>query len=131
MTNMQDLRKQLEASFGNLTPAKAQELAKGMVDRDAAKDQVARLAADLIEWSQRNRVRLTTMIRDEVRDQLTQMGVASRDDVDALRKRVRDLERASRARSVRTTAKRSSAKTGAKAAAASRSTAKRASTPKA
>jgi polyhydroxyalkanoate synthesis regulator phasin len=129
MANMQDLRKQLEASFGNLTPTKAQDLAKGMMDRDAAKEQVARLAADLIEWSQRNRARLSTMIRDEVRDQLRQMGVASQEEVDALRKRVRDLERASRARTAKaSTAKRSSKAASAKGGA---STAKRASAPKA
>jgi polyhydroxyalkanoate synthesis regulator phasin len=130
VTNMQDLRKQLEASFGNLTPTKAQELAKGMVDRDAAKEQVARLAADLLEWSQRNRARLTTIVRDEVRDQLKQMGVASQDDVDALRKRVRDLERAQRAGSAKATAaKRRSASTT--KATAARATAKRGTTPKA
>jgi len=135
VTNMQDVRKQLEASFGNLNPSKAQDLAKGMLDRDAAKEQVARLAADLIEWSQRNRARLTTMIRDEVRDQLRQMGVASQEELDALRKRVRELERASRARTAKaSSAKRGSSKAGtasAKRSAAKPTTAKRASAPKA
>lgn len=133
MTNMQDVRKQLEASFGNLTPSKAQDLAKGMLDRDAAKEQVARLAADLIEWSQRYRGRLTTMIRDEVRDQLRQMGVASQEELDALRKRVRELERTSRARTAKaSSAKRASSKAGttsAKRSAAKSTTAKQASTP--
>jgi polyhydroxyalkanoate synthesis regulator phasin len=127
MANMQDVRKQLEASFGNLTPTRAQELAKGMMDRDAAKEQVARLAADLLEWSQRYRARLTTMIRDEVRDQLRQMGVASQDELDALRKRVRDLERSQRARTVKASAAKKG--TGAKAASgkptATKTTAKR------
>jgi polyhydroxyalkanoate synthesis regulator phasin len=110
MATMQDVRKQLEASFGNLTPTRAQELAKGMMDRDAAKEQVARLAADLLEWSQRSRARLTSMVRDEVRDQLTQTGVASQADLDALRKRVRDLERAQRARTVKASAKKGTSK---------------------
>ena len=132
MANMQDVRKQLEASFGNLSPAKAQEMAKGMMDRDAAKEQVARLAADLIEWSQRNRARLTTMIRDEVRDQLRQMGVASQDEVDALRKRVRDLERASRARTAKaSSAKRASSKSSTAKSGTAKPAAKRAGAPKA
>jgi polyhydroxyalkanoate synthesis regulator phasin len=114
MATMQDVRKQLEASFGNLTPTRAQELAKGMMDRDAAKEQVARLAADLLEWSQRNRARLTTMVRDEVRDQLRQMGVASQEELDALRKRVRDLERAQRARTVKASTKKATSKAAAK-----------------
>jgi polyhydroxyalkanoate synthesis regulator phasin len=120
MATMQDVRKQLEASFGNLTPTRAQELAKGMMDRDAAKEQVARLAADLLEWSQRNRARLTTMVRDEVRDQLRQMGVASQEELDALRKRVRDLERSQRARTV----KASSTKKAASKAATAKTTRK-------
>ena len=137
MATMQDVRKQLEASFGNLNPSKAQDLAKGMLDRDAAKEQVAKLAADLIDWSQRNRARLTTMIRDEVRDQLRQMGVASQEEVDVLRKRVRELERASRARTAKASAKRASAKGAssktatAKTSTTKRTTTKRASAPKA
>jgi polyhydroxyalkanoate synthesis regulator phasin len=129
MTNMQDVRKQLEASFGNLNPSKAQDLAKGMLDRDAAKEQVAKLAADLLDWSQRNRARLTTMIRDEVRDQLRQTGVATQEEVDALRKRVRELERASRARKAKTSsAKRASSRgTSAKSTSSTGTSAKRAS----
>ena len=37
------------------------------------------------------------MVRGEVRDQLRQMGVATEEEVNALRKRVRDLERTARA----------------------------------
>ena len=120
MAKMQDVRKTLEASLGSLTPSRAQEMAKGMLDRDAAKEQVSKTAADLMEWSQRNRNRLTTMIRNEVRDQLRQAGVATEDDLNALRKRVRDLERSARA----TGAKRSGAKSS-KAATKAKSPAKR------
>jgi polyhydroxyalkanoate synthesis regulator phasin len=125
MATMQDVRKQLEASFGNLTPTRAQELAKGMMDRDAAKEQVARLAADLLEWSQRNRARLTTMVRDEVRDQLRQMGVASQEELDALRKRVRDLERSQRARTVKASTKKATSKAAAAKTTRKTSSAKR------
>jgi polyhydroxyalkanoate synthesis regulator phasin len=107
MAKLQDVRKTIEASLGNLTPTRAQEIAKGMLDRDAAKEQVSKTAADLMEWSQRNRNRLATMIRSEVRDQLRQSGVATADELNALRKRVRDLERTMKAtRSTRSTAKR-------------------------
>ncbi len=112
MAKIQDVRKTIEASLGNLTTTRAQELAKGMLDRDAAKEQVAKTAADLMEWSQRNRTRLMEIVRAEVRDQLRQMGVATQDDVNALRKRVRELERASRATGAkRGTTKRTSAAT--------------------
>jgi len=94
MAKMQDVRKTIEGSLGNLTPTRAQEIAKGMLDRDAAKEQVSKTAADLMDWSQRNKNRLTGMIRNEVRSQLKQAGVATEEELNALRKRVRELERA-------------------------------------
>jgi polyhydroxyalkanoate synthesis regulator phasin len=94
MTKFDDLRKSVEATVGNLSPAKAQQLAKSLVEPGARKEQVAKTAADLVEWSQRNRERFRTAIRREIADQMQQMGVATRVDLDALKKRVRDLERA-------------------------------------
>jgi polyhydroxyalkanoate synthesis regulator phasin len=112
MAKMQDVRKTIEASLGNLSTTRAQEIAKGMLDKDAAKEHVTKTAADMMEWSQRNRAKLVEVIRGEIRDQLRQMGVATEDEVNALRKRVRDLERASRAGN-----RGNVKKTGAKAAA--------------
>lgn len=120
MAKMQDVRKTIEASLGNLSTTRAQEIAKSMLDKDAAKDQVSKTAADLMEWSQRNRTRLVDLIRGEVRDQLRQMGVATEDEVNALRKRVRELERASRATGARGGKKTTGAKAPAKAKTASR-----------
>ena len=114
MAKMQDVRKTIEASLGNLSTTRAQEIAKSMLDTDAAKDQVTKTAADLMEWSQRNRTRLVELIRREVRDQLRQMGVATEEEVNALRKRVRDLERTARATGARAGKKTSGAKTTAK-----------------
>jgi len=79
-----------------------------MLDTDAAKDQVTKTAADLMDWSQRNRARLVSLIRGEVRDQLRQMGVATEEEVNALRKRVRDLERTARATGARGGGKKTS-----------------------
>jgi polyhydroxyalkanoate synthesis regulator phasin len=118
MAKMQDVRKTIEASLGNLSTTRAQEIAKSMLDKDAAKDQVTKTAADLVEWSQRNRTRLVELVRGEVRDQLRQMGVATEEEVNALRKRVRDLERTARATGARGGGKKTSgAKTTAKATA--------------
>jgi polyhydroxyalkanoate synthesis regulator phasin len=93
MTRVDDMRKQFEATIGNLTPARAQELAKGFLEPGAAKEQIAKTTADLLEWSQRNRQRLRSAIQDEIRDQRSQMGVATQDERDAVRKRGRELER--------------------------------------
>jgi len=100
---MQDVRKTIEGSLGNLSPTRAQEIAKGMLDRDAAKEQVSKTAADLMDWSQRNKNRLMTMIRNEVRSQLKQAGVATEEELNALRKRVRELERAGKRPGARST----------------------------
>jgi len=131
MAKMQDVRKTIEASLGNLSTTRAQELAKGMLDRDAAKEHVTKTAADLMEWSQRNRARLMGLIRAEVRDQLRQMGVATQEEVNALRKRVRELERASRpsgskrGSAKRSTGKSSTAKSSGAKASASKSAARK------
>ncbi len=124
MTRVDEMRKAFEATIGNLTPTRAQELAKGFLEPGAAKEQVAKTAADMMEWSQRNRQRL----RSEIKDQMRQMGLATQDELDALRKRVRELERAAGmtasggrpAAAKKTSAKRtSSKKTAAKKASTS------------
>lgn len=107
MTTMGDVRKIVEAAVGKLSPAKAQELARSVMHGEG-KEQIAKAAQDLQEWSNKNRQRLTDLVRSEVRAQLTAIGVASKDDVDALKKRVRELERGGSKRS--TAKKRSSAK---------------------
>lgn len=127
---MNDLRRYMEATVGKLTPAKAQEMARSIVGgQSKGREQVQRVAQDLLEWSKTNRDRMTEMVRREVREQLRSMGVATRDEVDALKKRVRDLERGSKpasstARSTAKPAAKTAAKTTAtsKAAAAKRST---------
>ena len=85
-----DIRKTFEAVIGQLSPAKAQQLAKRYLEPEAAKEQVAKTAGELINLSQR----LRDTVRKEVTQQLRSMGAATQSDLDALRKRVRDLERA-------------------------------------
>jgi polyhydroxyalkanoate synthesis regulator phasin len=89
-----DVRKIFEGTIGVLTPAKAQQLAKDMMEPGAAKEQIAKSAADLLDWSQSNRDRLSTFIRREISDQMKSVGVATQADLDSVKKRVRDLERA-------------------------------------
>lgn len=103
-----DVRKFVEAALHNLTPAKAQQLARSIA-KGEKREQVSKLAQDLLEWSQRNRERVVGLVRREVRDQLKTLGVATKDDLEALRKRVRALERAAKPKS--TAAKRPAKKT--------------------
>jgi hypothetical protein len=102
------IRKNVESAIGRLSPKRAQELASSLMP-DQSKEQIAKATQSIMEWSNRNRERVTELVRAEVRSQMNQFGVASRDEVDALRRRVRELERA-QAKPKRSTAKRSSAK---------------------
>ena len=90
---LDDLRKTIEARIGEFTPARAKSLAKSLAGPGAAKDQVAKSAADIIEWSQKNRDRIKEFVRREVSSQVGVIGVAAQADLDALKKRVRTLER--------------------------------------
>jgi BMFP domain-containing protein YqiC len=87
---LDDIRKTFEAVMGQLSPAKAQRIAKKYLDPGAAKEQVSKTAGELVQLSQRVR----DSVRKEVASQMRSMGVATRDELEALRKRVRDLERA-------------------------------------
>jgi len=87
---LDDIKKTFDAVIGQLTPAKAQEMAKRYLEPGAAKEQVAKTAGELIDLSQR----LREAVRKEVTSQMRSMGAATQDELDSLRKRVRDLERA-------------------------------------
>ena len=125
---MTDMRRYVEATLEKMTPAKAQEMARSVM-QGQGREQVQKFAQDLMDWSNKNRERLTELIRSEVRGQLKSLGVATRDDLDDLKRRVRALERtgrgasaAKRPRAKKTTAKRSTAKRGAAAGTTTRST---------
>jgi polyhydroxyalkanoate synthesis regulator phasin len=128
MTALEDVRKTIEAAIGNLTPAKAQELARSFADPGTAKEQVAKMAGDMLEWSQRNRDRMREFVGREIAAQMTSVGVATQSELDALKKRVRDLERhvGMTASGRRSDAKKSTAKaTTAKKTTAKATTAKK------
>jgi polyhydroxyalkanoate synthesis regulator phasin len=89
---VEDIRKLMEGTIGKLTPAKAQELARSLTGEDR-REQAGRLAQDLLDRQQRGLERAKDLVTREVRSQLKAMGVATQSDVDALKKRIRTLER--------------------------------------
>ena len=118
-----DVLQFVEATLDRISAARAQELAKQMASGEG-REQVAKVAQDLVDWSQRNRERARALVQREVTAQLSVIGVATKDDYEALKRRVAALERT---RSKRAPAKRTSAKsTAAKATAAKRTAANRA-----
>jgi polyhydroxyalkanoate synthesis regulator phasin len=98
--NADDMRKYLDSLFDKLSAAKAQEIAKGLLGEDR-REQAQKLAGDLMESAQRNRDRVKDLISREVKSQMKSMGVATQGEIDALKKRVRDLERTGKVPSAR------------------------------
>jgi len=90
---LDDVRKTIEATLSSLTPQKAQELAKGLLEPGTAKEQVSKTAAELMDWSHRNRERVREFVAAEISGQMKTVGVATQAEVDGLKKRVRALER--------------------------------------
>jgi BMFP domain-containing protein YqiC len=90
---LDDMRKFVEAALGQMSPSHAREVAQSILKGEPT-EQVNRFARDLAGWSQRARERVAELVRSEVQRQLKAMGVVTRDDLDAVRARIRDLEKA-------------------------------------
>ena len=80
----------------------------------------------MLVWSQRSRERLKEFVSREVSSQMNSVGVATQADLDAVKKRVRDLERRAgmTASGRRSSAKKSTAKKSAAKKSTAKSTAK-------
>jgi polyhydroxyalkanoate synthesis regulator phasin len=103
------VRKYVEAGREALTPKKAEELARALVKEGQARgEQVAGLARDLAEWSRRNSEKLLDTIRAEVKRQIARAGVATKDDIESLKRRIRKLEATGKA-SGKTSARKTTA----------------------
>jgi polyhydroxyalkanoate synthesis regulator phasin len=121
------VRRYVEAGREALSPGKAEDMARALARQgEIRRDQVSGLARDLVDWSRRNRERLLDLIRREVKKQISRTGVATKDDIDSLKRRVRELERG------RGGAKGTAGGTKARAATTGRATkkAKRSTTPR-
>ena len=103
------VRRYVEAGREVLTPGKAEELARALIQQGQARaDQAGRVARDLIEWSRKNSERFRDTVRHEVQKQLSKAGVASKEEVDGLKRRIRELESAAKSSGTkRTTTQRS------------------------
>jgi polyhydroxyalkanoate synthesis regulator phasin len=123
---LEDVRKYMEAALGSLNQSRAREMA-GSLMRGQPAERVNRFAQELLGWSQRTRERITELVQAEVKKQMRVVGLATRDDLDTLRARVRELEKGSSSRSASGSAKRASSS---KRSTAKRSTAKRSSAKK-
>lgn len=87
------VRRYVEAGREALTPKRAEELARSLVkEGQARRDQATGLARDLLEWSRKNSERLRETIRREVTKQIGRAGLATKAEVESLKRRIRKLE---------------------------------------
>jgi polyhydroxyalkanoate synthesis regulator phasin len=119
------VRRYVEAGREALTPRKAEEMARALSkEGQARRDQVTSVARELVEWSRKNSERLLATIRAEVKRQLARTGVATKDDIESLKQRIRKLEAGGGStRSTRATRAASGGSTRAPRSATSRKTA--------
>jgi polyhydroxyalkanoate synthesis regulator phasin len=87
------VRRYVEAGREALTSKKAEEMARDLVKQgQARRDQVGRVARDLRDWSMKNSERLRDTISREVKKQMSRAGVATKEEVESLKRRIRKLE---------------------------------------
>jgi polyhydroxyalkanoate synthesis regulator phasin len=100
------VRRYVEAGREALTPKRAEELARVLVrEGQARRDQVGKVAGDLLEWSRKSSERLRETVRREVGRQIDRSGLATKDELEGLKRRIRTLE-ADRKTPARTTSRR-------------------------
>ena len=101
------VRRYVEAGREALTPKKAEELARALVQQGQARaDQAGKIARDLVEWSRKSSERLRDAIGEEVKKQMSKAGVATKDEIESLKRRIRELESQAKSSSGRTTSRR-------------------------
>ncbi|MGH9169196.1 MAG: hypothetical protein ACRD02_15355 [Acidimicrobiia bacterium] len=87
------VRRYVEAGREALTSKKAEEMARELVKQgQARRGQVGRVARDLRDWSKKNSERLRETISREVKKQMARAGVATKGEVESLKRRIRKLE---------------------------------------
>jgi polyhydroxyalkanoate synthesis regulator phasin len=125
MTQNDIFRRSIEAgiAFTEMTRSRAEEIVRDVARSGELQwDQVQEQVEDLIEWSRRNTEQLIGLIRKEVATELSQLGIVTREHLEAVEQRLDErLDDVARVRAGRETAKRAPAK---KAPAKKASTAK-------
>jgi polyhydroxyalkanoate synthesis regulator phasin len=96
------------SGVAELTRNRAEQLVKDMMkEGELRRDRASSLVKDLVERSQQNRRELMRVVQSEVRNQMANLGVVTRRDLERLERRVTRLEGSSK----KTTRRRASPKT--------------------
>ena len=136
MPGVQDLFRRLLDSgvaFTQMTQERAEAIVRDLVRAgEVQSEQTTRFVQEILEQSRQNTERLLETVRNEVREQVASLGLADRDDIQALRDAVNRLR--SRTAAATGTAARtasSTRKTTAKKASGAKKTARKTTAKKA
>lgn len=107
------LRKYMDSLMGitEMPRERAEKLVRDLQERGEIRARDIRKATeDLVERSVRNRRELVGLVQKEIRRQIRSLGLATREDVDKLARRVKTLESQSRSSKKTTARKKTTAK---------------------
>ena len=125
------LKRLLDAgmTFTAMTQARAEDLIRDLVRAGEVQAEQAQSVIDeLVERSRRNSERLIDAVRAEIRQQMASLGLATKNDVERLERRIADVSAARGSR--KATTKKASTRKATKATKAARKSGGRASTVK-
>jgi polyhydroxyalkanoate synthesis regulator phasin len=140
MTDNDLLKRLLDAgmTFTAMTQARAEDLIRDLVRAGEVQAEQAQSVIDeLVDRSRRNSERLIDAVRAEIRQQMANLGLATKTDVERLERRVADVSAAQGSRRATTRkaparkATKAAKKSGGRAAGAKKASAKKASAKKA
>jgi polyhydroxyalkanoate synthesis regulator phasin len=104
------------SGVAELSRNRAEELVKGLVrSGELRREQTASWVKNLLEMSRENREELVRLVGAEIRDQIANLGLATKRDVERLERRVARLESRKTAGKKKTSKKTSKKSSSAKA----------------
>jgi hypothetical protein len=90
---LDDMRKAVRAGLDALGGGRSDQVAAALIERaQSVAEQISGLAAGFLEWSSEARASLRTEVKELVARQVREMGLATKREVDALRRRIERLE---------------------------------------
>jgi polyhydroxyalkanoate synthesis regulator phasin len=101
MAQTDQLKRYLDAglAFTQMTQQRADAIVKDLVKRgEVQAEQATSRRDELVARSRQNTEKLVETVRKEVRDQVRALGLATQSDVDALRKEIASIKKASAAK---------------------------------
>lgn len=107
------LKRYLDAGmqFTQMTQRRAESIVRDLVKAgEIQAEQTQAVVTDLVDRSRRNTEKFVEQVRAEIRQQLKTLGVATKDDIARLERRIDEVRRSSAGTATRSAAKKSTAK---------------------